>query len=280
MRVHRIDLYSNDKEVARFDTDGPNRRNPYILRATSGLDAEQITPQFYGQGAETGVDFTSLSLEPREVVLRIGLQPDYSVGNTPGDLRSNLLRAIASNRRGTVQLRFYENEVVVGILEGFITKHQSNLSGKDSDVFITIKCDDPIIRSQGVTSALISGFADPALPIIIDPISTSPHGFKMKVTYTNDRYGFEMSHQSDFPDWEFQLNYDFLDGDELYISSEANDKYIYRVRSAVTLHLTDTLEPGSLWPIIFPGENDFSIGGVPTDITINEWYWYETHWGI
>ena len=280
MRVHRIDLYSNDKEVARFDTDGPNSRNPYILRAVAGLDAEQITPKFYGQGSVTDIKFTALSLEPREVVLRIGLKPDYSVDNAPGDLRSNLLRAIASNRKGTVQLRFYENEVVVGVLEGFVTKHQAGLSSKEAEVFITIKCENPIIRSMDVTSVIIAGLSDPGLPVITDPISTSPHGFKMKVTYTADRFAFEMSSQDDFPDWEFQINYAFLTSDELYISSEDNDKYVYRVRSGVTLHLTDLIEPGSLWPIMFPGSNEFSIGGVPGDITINEWYWYETHWGI
>jgi len=277
MRVQRIDLYSNDLEVARFDTAGPNRRNPYVLRSVAGLDPGQITPRFYGQGIETGINFTELALDPREVVMRIGLQPKWTIGNTPADLRDNLLGAIASNRSGLVQLRIYENEVVIGLLEGFIIKFEDTISSKEAEVTLTIKCEDPIIRSMDVTSAIIATLGSP--PTIIDPISTAPHGMKMKVTFTADSTNFVIAPPGGSPDWSFELNYAFLTGDELYISSEYNDKYVYRVRSAVTLHLTDTLEPGSHWPLIFRGENQFSLVD-SADITINEWYWREAHWGI
>ena len=281
MRVQRIDLYSNDLEVARFDTVGGGRRNPYVLKKVAGLDPGQITPRFYGQGGISGINFTELALDPREVVLRIGLRPQWTVGNTPADLRDNLLGAIASERSGLVQLRIYENEVVVGLLEGFIVKFEDSVSDKEPEVTITIRCDDPIIRSMDVTSAIISSLVAP--PTVTDPISTAPHGFKMKMTYTDNRTNFEMwSPHTDFPEWEFQLNYSFLAGDELYLSSEYNDKYVYRVRSGVTLHLTDTVEPGSLWPLMFRGVNEFVIAGFggSSELEINEWYWREAHWGI
>ena len=120
---------------------------------------------------------------------------------------------------------------------------------------------------------------DDGIAVITEPVSTSPHGFKLKLTYTDDVSGFEMQEAADFADWEFQINYEFLDGDELYLSSEIGDKYAYRVRSAVTLQLMDLIEPGSMWPMMFPGENRYSIAN-DTLITINEWYWYETHWGV
>lgn len=278
MRVHRIDLYSNDHEVARFDTDGPNRRNPYVLKNVTGLDAEQITPQFYGQGAVSDIKFTSLALEPREVVMRVGLQPDWSVGNTPADLRSNLLKAIASNRSGLIQLRFYENEVVIGVLDGFVNKFTDSPSAKESEVIITVKCDNPLIRSMDVTSQILTGLSVSA-PVLIDPISTAPHGFKFKLTITSDMTPPWGIQDSATPDWKFQLNNVLLDNDELYFSSEENDKYLYLVRSAVTYHLMDQLELGSLWPIMFPGENTFDILG-GSSFVWNEVYWYETHWGI
>src|SRR5688572_9752340 len=278
MRVQRIDLYSNDLEVARFDTVGSNRRNPYVLRSVAGLDPGQITPRFYGQGVETGINFTELALDPREVVLRIGLQPKWTLGNTPADLRDNLLGAIASNRSGLIQIRIYENEVVIGLLEGFVIRFEDSISSKEPEVTITIKCEDPIIRSMDVTSQILDGLST-SEPLLIDPVSTAPHGFKFKLTFTADTVTpFVITDQVSEWDWVFQINYSFLTGDELYFSSEYNDKYLYRVRSAVTLHLVDVVEPGSIWPIIFRGENQMYI--VSLGHEWDEVYWREAHWGI
>jgi hypothetical protein len=279
MRVQRIGLYSNDKEVATFDTDRPNHRNPYILKAVDGLDAEQITPKFYGQGLATNANFTGLALEPREVVMRIGLRPNWRAGGTPADLRGNLQRAIASSRTGLVQLRFYDDEVVAGVLDGFIAKFNAPVSTKDSDVFITVKCENPLIRSMNPTGQVVEDVDLSDTVVINDPVSTAPHGLYLKFTFTGGASSFIMSEPGGSPDWSFQLDYAFLTGDELYISSDENNKYVYRVRSAVALHLADVIALGSIWPIMFPGENEYHIED-DTVLTLNEWYWYETHWGV
>ena len=279
MRVQRIDLYSNDKEIARLDVDGPNHRNPFVLKAVDGLDAEQITPKFYGQGLESGANFTALNLEPREVVMRIGLRPRWRLGETPESLRSILQRAIASNRKGTVQLRLYDDEVVAGVLEGFITKFNAPVSTNESDVYITIKCENPLIRSMGLTSLIVAEVDLSATVIVNDPVSTAPHGMYMKYTFTGGASSFVMSEPGGSPDWSFEINYAFLTGDELYISSDENHKYLYRVRSAVTLHLADVLALGSNWPLMFAGENQYHIED-DTVLTLDEWYWYEYNWGV
>lgn len=281
MRIHRIDLYANDTAIARFDTDGPNPRNPYKLKGVAGLDADQIIPKFYGQGLVSATNFTSLALEPREVMLRIGIQPDWSIDKSPSELRGNLLKAIAANRTGLIQLRMYENEVAVGVLDGFITKFETPLSNKESEVTITVKCDNPLIRSLNVMSQIVEGLST-LTPLIIDPVSTAPHGFKFKLTFTGGVNPFIIQEPSITPDWKFQIDYTFLAGDELYFSSEENDKYIFRVRAAETLHLMDKIAVGSVWPILFPGDNELGIQP-DTAAVLFDWddvYWYETHWGI
>lgn len=279
MRVQRIGLYSNDTEVATFDTARADPRNPYVLKAVDGLDAEQITPKFYGQGLVSNANFSTLALEPREVVMRIGLRPNWRVGGTPADLRGNLLRAIASNRTGLVQLRFFDDEVVAGVLDGFITKFNAPVSSKDSDVFITVKCDNPLIRSLNPTGQIVDDIDVVGQPILNDPVSTAPHGFRFKLTYTATSPVLAIYNTTPGdPDWVFWVTYDFEIGDELYFSSDDNEKYLYRVRSGDTLHLADALEVGSVWPIMFPGENKFTVANDVFDW--DEIYWYETHWGV
>lgn len=275
MRVTSIELYSNDSRVMSFDVRGPDARNPYKLKAITGLDADSIVPRFYATGEVSGHNFYDLALEPREIAMRIALNPNYNHGSEASDLRGDLYRAIASNRRGKLQLRFKENNDDVAAIEGFVTKFEGPLTNREAEVQLTLRCDDPIFKSLYITSVIIDDM-DPDEPTIIDPVSTSPHGFKFKLTFNDDQPGWAMGAPDN--DWLFQINYSFLDLDELYMSSEIGDRYLYRIRGGVTLQLMDMLEPGSVWPIIFPGENHFEIGG--STIDWNEIYWYETHWGV
>lgn len=277
MRVDTIDLYSNNILFASFDLKTYDQRNPYIVRHVTGLDADELVAQFYGQGSVTAKKYYDLVLRPREIVLRIGLNPKYNVGGTPHKLREDLYRAISSHRAGNVELRFNDNARVVGVIKGFITKFESSLFSKDTDVQITIKCDDPMIKSQYISGPVISELGSGPVFYFIDPISTSPHGFRMKVTFTEDQDGFSISDTTG--DWLFLIDYEFLDGDELYLSSEFGEKYLYRIRSGGTLYLMDKLPLGTLWPVLFPGENPFDFSD-PSAFEFNEVYWSETHWGV
>lgn len=276
MRVDRISLFSNDLQVVSFDMTGPDHHNPYTIKAITGLDAETIVPRYYASGLISGAKFNELALEPREISMRIDLKPNYRQGGHPADLRATIMKAIASSRTGIIQLRFIEDGVCWGAISGFISKFEAPITSKDTEIQFTMKCDDPIIRSLTVTSQNDLGTFDTDEPVIVDPISTSPHGFKYKITFTDSVNPFVIADPDG--DWEFQINYAFLSGDELYFSSEYGDKYLYRIRSAITLNLMDVLEPGSIWPMLFPGENEFEITG--NTFGWDQLFWYETHWGV
>lgn len=277
MRIQNIALYSNDTQIVNFKMTGPDPGNPYTIKAITGLDADEIIPRYYATGAVSGKKFNELALGPREITIRIDLKPNYRAGGHPGDLRATFMKAISSSRNGQIQLRFIDNGVCVAAISGFVTKFEAPITSKDTEIQFTMRCDDPILRSLDVTSQADLDDLDIENPVIIDPISTAPHGFKFKVTFTGSVSEFSLN-DAETPDWFFQINYDFLSGDELYFSSEYGDKYLYRVRSAVTINLMDVLEPGSIWPILFPGENAFDQDGGSYEW--DELYWYETFWGV
>lgn len=280
MRVQSIELYSNSQRVVQFDVNGPDFRNPYVLKSIAGLDADEITPLFYGQGTESNTKFYDLVLQPREIVMRIGLNPDYSLGVRSGDLRTDLLKAIGANRSGKMQLRLVDDEVPVGVINGFVTKFEANVSNKEAEVLLTLRCDDPLFKTLHVSNQIVTEL-DELNPLIIDPISTAPHGFYFHLTFTGSVNPF-IIRDTTTPDWKFQINYPFIVDDQLFFSSEVGNKYIYRIRAGATLHLMDVLEQGSIWPILFPGENQFNTlpaGGGATFVW-NEMYWHDTHWGV
>lgn len=276
MRIQSIELFSNSKRVVHFDVNEPDTRNPFVLKSILGLDADEITPLFYGQGAETNTKFYDLVLQAREIVMRIGLNPDYNLNLRAGDLRNDLLKSIASSRSGKMQVRLLDNEVPVAAISGFVTKFEASVSNKESEVQLTLRCDDPLFKSLYVSNQIVTEL-DEANPLIIDPGSTAPHGFYFKLTFNGSVNPFVIRDDTT-PDWKFQIDYPFLSGDQLFFSSELGTKYIYRIRSGATLHLMADIEQGSVWPILFPGENQFNIVG--SSFVWNEVYWHDTHWGV
>lgn len=277
MRVDRIAIYSNDTEVVNFDMTGPDRSNPYRIESLDGLAMEEIIPRYYSSGLTSGKKFYDLALGPREVQAVINLKPNWRSNVQPADLRGKLMKAVATSRDGQLQLRFLEGGICWGAISGFITKFEAPLTTKDTEIKFTLRCDDPIIRSLTVTSQNDLDTFDTDEPVLVDPISTSPHGFKFKLTFTGSVNPFIIAGADG--DWEFRIDYAFLSGDELYFSSEYGDKYLYRIRSAVTLNLMDVLDQESVWPLIFPDvENSFEITG--NTFNWNELFWYETHWGV
>lgn len=279
MRIHSIDLYSNDRQVLTFNVDRPDVRNPYKLKAITGLDADEIVPLFYGQGEESETKYYDLVMQPREIVIRIGLNPDYSLNIHPGALRGDILKAIASNRSGKMQLRFNDDETAVAVISGFVTKFEGPVSTKEPEVQMTIRCDDPLFKSLYTSQQIVTGLSE-SDPLIIDPVSTAPHGFKFRLTFAANTNPF-IIRDTVTPDWQFRIDYAFLTGDQLFFSSENGDKYLYRIRAGSTLHLMDKIQMGAVWPILFPGENQFNISlGGGGSFDWNEVYWYETHWGV
>lgn len=280
MRVDTIDLFSNDSKVVSFDVGMLDVRNPYIIKGITGLDADAIVPRFYGQGAVSNVRYYDMALEPREIAIRIGLNPNYNLNLRPSDLRGDLYRAIASSRSGQIQLRFNDDSAVVGAISGFVTKFEAPLFAKETEVQITMRCDDPVFKSLYTTNVVVDSLSTSAL-VLTDPVSTSPHGFKMELTFTDSVTDFIIQEKSlpDAPNWLFKINYSFIVFDYLVFSSVDNDKYLYVERAGDITYLMDSLEIGSIWPILFPGDNEFEVYA-DDNFVYNAIYYNETHWGV
>jgi hypothetical protein len=123
MKIDNISFRcSGDTEHAVFSFRDPTSLNPYIAKAVVGLDAEEIVPRFYGVGQTSNIRFYAQTVERRNVILRLALNPDVAQGHSFSSLRDNLYRTIASTRTGRVELQFRQGLNVIAALKGFIVK--------------------------------------------------------------------------------------------------------------------------------------------------------------
>jgi hypothetical protein len=255
----------------------PSRLNPYNVKGMSGLDADDIVPSFYGVPGTTA--FYNMMLAKRTVVAKVELNPRYNLGEDPSFLRDELYKMIASSRTGLVHIHFKNDDELIATISGFITKLEAAHFQSTPEVLITIACTEPMLKAPNEVSLDVVTL-DPSLTTIIDDVSTAPHGFKFQVTFTGDLASFVISDPGD-ADWEFEiipLN-GFDTGDELYYSSEYNNKYLYIVRGGSIIHLADVITMGSHWPVMFPGENNLSIEN-GTSIDWESISYFPTFWGV
>lgn len=274
MKLTSVEIHPNgSSNIATMSFRDPRRLNPYNVKRIIGLDADEIQPRYSGSsGAQK---FYNLSLEKRDVVMLVELNPTYVYS----ELRDNLYKLISSSRTGLVELWFKNGETVVAVISGFITKFETEHFERDQQVQLTINCKDPMLKAPNAVVVDISDL-DPAATTIEDPLSTAPHGMKFEVTVLEPLASFEMRDTSGI-DWEFSVDPigGFLADDVVHVSSEYGDRYLYIVRDSVTIHLASAISPTASWPIIFPGENTFVLEN-PTS-----WDWaaisyYPTYWGV
>ena len=276
MRVTQVDLNcAGGVPICRMSFRDPGAKNKYNAKAIIGLDADELLPRYYGKSA-TNKPYFALSLQRREIIIRIKLNPDFSVGESYSNLRDDIYRKISVNRTGKVVVNFNDGDAKVATISGFVTKFEAPHFNKEPEVQVTIKCDNPMLSAPDPVEIDVEGL-DPSDTLIVDPISTAFHGFKMKMLFLSDQPSFTIASFDD--EWEFEVipGGGFLQDDILCISTEYGEKHVYIDRQETIIQMADKVSLHSIWPIMFPQNNRLKCSpGV-------EWYsisHYPTYWGV
>lgn len=283
MKITSISLYSEENEIANFDFKDPTSCNPYVAETVLGLDADEITPKFYGFTKTTRKRMVQFSLKPREIVFKIILNPHRVVKETYSDLRDNLYKAISSIRTGEIDIRFNSGNPWFAYIKGQITKFESNLSSKEPSIQLTVYCEDPIIRGFSAAQFLADSSPTGLEPfIVVDTVSNAPHGCEIQITMNANMSDFSIIDSvavSTDPDWEFKLVYDFETGDILNVNSQSGVKAVTVTRGVDVIPIANAITPDSVWPIIFPRTNEITFSS-PEDITLDYLEFTPEFWGV
>lgn len=304
MRITSVDLYSNDSEFISFKIQGADSSDPYLVRAMVGLDADEIVRTFYGFGASSMERFYNFSLTQRELVMRVVMNPRYILNESPSHIRDELYRMISANRGGAIDVIFNSGGTAVAKATAYVTKFEVPHFSNVSEVQITLMCEDALLHAVNPVvlegEDLISigtgplGGNAPSNPIkVVDALSTAPHGFVLNVGFAEPHDTFTLQEKENEPesDWIFRIepgliggSTGFVDADTLHISTVAADKYIRLVRGPTTYDIMDKLDLDSVWPVIFPGENEFYCPELADSydkfIFWTSLEYYPAYWGV
>jgi hypothetical protein len=152
MRVTSIDLYDDRfEENLRFSLQHASPFDKYMIRQIVGLDAEDLVPRFYGFGRQPSrgnrprKKFFDFSMKPREVAMRVVLNPNFKNNESYSDIRDELYKMVSSTRTGEIIIYFNAGATAVAQLRGFVTKFEAGYFNALPEAQITVRCDDPML---------------------------------------------------------------------------------------------------------------------------------------
>lgn len=285
MRVTGLDLISNDLNVISVGLRQAGEADKFLAKGIFGLDAAELTPKFYAFGANDGSKFYEHSLKPREIVMRLVLNPNYTLNERPASIRDDLYRFVSASRSGELSVVLRSGASSVAQVTGRITKFEVPHFSKIQELQITLVCDDPIFRSISDVELEEPQLGTSWPYYINDALSTAPHGMLMEwEALDDDLTSFGIQDASADANWFFRVSLPSADtGDILRISSDYGSKYVSLEVASVETMIASSIETGSLWPVVFPGENVFhpwEVGTDPAAWKLNRVTFKPAYWGV
>lgn len=241
--------------VGRYNIDLPffglRPDNPYIIKAADGLGPPEIN-NYLNKRVYQGRDVTD-----RQIVIRVGLNPDYSTGQTAASMRNTLYGLLTPGPSDSITVKFMNGPGVVALTTGYVSKIEIVPFAKDPEVQITIDCEGAYLEAETPTT-LVPTTND---PFDVDNTGSVTVGFYLEATLTLDQSYFNLKTDPGGSAAKMSIQYAFLNGDILKIDTRADQKSIKRVRGGVEKSILGSLTADSVWLQLHPEVNRFWVDG-------------------
>jgi hypothetical protein len=262
-----------------LNEDGRPETDLIQVRNIDGLDPVKANVSTSPRADVPGVTYTGSSTPSRNIVITIRPNPDW-LNWTPDSLRKLLYQYFMPERK--VRLVFESDDMAPVEISGYVESVSANQFSKDPEILVSIICPDPYFTS--VDPIVLTGQAiragDVTYVVTYDGTIETP--IVVRVDYTSGTSPTLIGIQVGNPTIAYLNTYATVNA-ALYfeVSSVPMQKYIQNVNlgtGVIDNLLSDVME-GSTWPILVPGDNDFSV---VTDQGIQDWEltYYERFGGL
>lgn len=131
-------------ENVDFPLIGADQSGPFMLKGVEGLGPPEVTVQMAKTVLEKAL-YMGKSASLRQIIVLVGLQPNWDVGQTAEELRTELYSLLTPRYGQMVRAEVMYDGVVKGYAQGQISKMVPAMFTKDPAVQITLDCDYPYL---------------------------------------------------------------------------------------------------------------------------------------
>lgn len=249
---------------------GATPSDVYILKDVDGLGPPEVDVSI-ADTLNAGGFYQGRRPQSREIVARVGLNPDFSAGQTASDLRASLYGMLTPGASDNLTVQIMDGVTVLVQTLGYVKKMEINPFSKDPEVQVTIACLSWYLE---VPNLLFVAPADKAAPAI-DNVGTAPSGIHLEVVFTSNLSSWTLTNAAGK---KMLVTYAFLTGDKLTIDTRPGSRGIWLVRGGVTTNIIWALSADSTWLMLHGGNNIFSTSSQA--FNWGDVYYLPQHWGI
>jgi hypothetical protein len=240
-----------------------------VIQEITGLDPVKANVVSSSMAKVDGEQYEASRREKRNIVIKMGLEPDYASTSVQG-LRRQLYDYLMPE--SFVDLRFKDDELGDVLIEGLVESFDSNTFTKDPDATVSILCFDPDFYSPDaidVNGSTTSGTG--TIPIVYN--GSVDTGFEFTLNVNRAMSGFSVyASLNGGEDKTMDFTTSLLSGDIVTVGTSIGEKYVRLKRgSADPVSILYAKSPTSDWTRLFPGTNSIRVydSGAPVPFTIH-----------
>lgn len=262
--ITKIEIFSEQPDAPVFPLGGfmPND-DPVQIKNVTGLEPVKANIAKTPYASGRGVLYQGSTFPERNIVMTLGLNPDWEGQQTTASLRQLLYRYLMTGN--WTKLRFFSQELPDVDIEGRVESFDPNMFSEDPEVQVSIICPKPDFIEADAT--IFNGVVDDGtLQQVFDYAGTISTGFELRVDATADNPAYTGSFNiklvSFGEEQSFIVTPVTVDAQRYFkLSTVRNTKRVQSVSKAdgSLVNLLDGMSDDSVWPEIKPGENILSV---------------------
>lgn len=226
----------------------------YILKEAWGLGPAEVDV-FIADTLFQGGLYQGRRPRNREVVLRVGLNPDYKQQISASQLRQNLYNLLTSYNPVNIHVT---TDIVEFQIKGYVKTIEVAIFTKEPEVQITIPCLSPYF--EGMSELSIPAPPVDDAPIIFENPGSAPTEFYAELEILNNQPGqiskVRIAPLLDTSDRYVEVSYAFLPNDVITFNTKAGVRQISLLRSGqVPINLIRNVNDKLGWFYLEPGAN-------------------------
>lgn len=271
-------VYENElgPQALALPISGLTPKDSLLLRSVTGLSAPDID-LFIGDYSRDGGIYQGRSVQKRNVVMLIDLNPNPALGESAAGLRDLLYKTFIDPLVDAdfLQIVMHDDINDDRYLVGYTEKVETDLFSSETIAQISMICPDPFIRSLTET-ALEHETGWTIVPF--NYLGTAETGFRVQINVLSDTPVVTLKNNAK----TMVITHDFLAGDIIYVNTNRGSRDITYTRSAVTYPAIAKLSPLSRWLELHSQNNSMRVyGTLETDLpaVIKTLTYTDSYWG-
>ena len=248
---------------------------PFQISAADGLGPPELEMVLAENHTPGGI-FVSRRTQGREITLRIGLNPNHSMGQSISDLRYllyGLLSPGVDPQNQSILFDLMLDNVAQANVVGYVKRIEIVPFNKTPEVQLTIACLGPYFNAPSVSSPTI---APGSGTFTINNTGLAPTGIAFEVEFSSVESTFTLTVVGGkFMRFATQ----FQAGDILTVDTSEANRFVGLKRNGDYIRFMEILDDTSEWIILHGGEHVFQYTNI-AGLTWNYFNYRLRYWGI